>query len=796
MLKNHLKVAWRYLIRNRAYSFIYIAGLSVGLAVTLIDGLWIYDEISYNKVHEHYEKIAKVMLTSTLKGETTTFPWSPPALGNTLKKDFPDDFKNVVTASFPSSHVLSFREINISREGSFMQPAAPAMLSLKMIKGTREGLKSPYSILISESVAKAFFSSADPINRIIKLDNQENVKVTGIYQDLPGNSDFNKLTFILPWDLFLLRTGLNRVPESWTDNSYATYIELADNSEIEKVSFKIKNVITNKLNATGRKENLDYKPLLSLHPMKQWHLYSEFKNGIASGGKIEYVRLFGIIGAFVLFLACINFINLSTARSQIRAKEIGIRKTVGSSRLGLINQFFFETSLIVFLSYLIAVGLVVLLLPFFNQMADKNLSIPWHSVPFWLLNTSCYLITCFLAGIYPAFFLSSFKPLQVLKGTFNIGGAALQRKTLIVVQFTVSIILIIGTLVVYRQIQYAKSRGIGYSPNRLITMEITEEIRKNYAIIGDELRQTGAVSNITQSINTTTEYFAISSSLKWEGKDIKATVPFSLDNVSNNYGTTIGWEIKKGRDFSPDFLSDSSSCILNESAVKVMGIAGNIGKSVGIGKSAYSIIGVVKDMLVESPYTAPMPSVYFMDNKLGHMTLIIKLSGGTGLSTEIEKIAAVFKKFNPATPFDFKFVDEQYARKFDDEIRIGKLAAFFTILAIFISCLGLYGLSAFLVQQRAKEFGIRRVLGASVFSIWKLLANNFIKLIGISFFISIPIAYYFMYHWLQNYAYRTQIPWHIFPLAGLSALVIALLIVSFQAIKTGFAKPVSSLRSE
>jgi len=797
MLKNQLKVAWRYLIRNKVYSLIYITGLAIGLAVSLIDGLWIFDEISYNKAHDNYDRIAKVMSHVGYNGEKITTFWTPSPLGNTLKNNFPNDFKRVVTSTYPGSHVLSFQESNVSKEGCFMQPTAPDMLSLKMLKGTRAGLLDQYSILISESLAKIFFPNIDPINKIIKVDNQENVKVTGVYQDLPNNSEFNKLFFILPWDLFLSRSGLGRgVPESWTNNSYVTYVEVADNSKMDNISAKIRDVITNKLDAAGRQNNLDYKPQVFLHPMSQWHLYSEFKNGFNVGGKIQYVWLFGIIGAFVLLLACINFMNLTTARSQIRAKEIGIRKTIGSSRSLIISQFFSETFLIVLFSYLIAIGLVIVLLPFFNQIADKNLTVLWGSVWFWLLNIVCCLATCFLAGIYPALFLSSFKPVQVLKGTFKIGGASFQRKILIVIQFTVSIVLIIGTLVVYRQIQYAKSRPIGYSKNGLITIGITPEIRNNLGIISDELRKTGAVSKIAKSVNPTTEYFAISSSLKWEGKDPKITIPFALDNISNNYGKTINWKIINGRDFSADFLSDSSSCILNESAAKVLGVAGNIGKSVEFQGKSYSVIGVVKDLLVESPYKAPMPSVFFMTEKLGYITLIIKLNDKAGLKTEIDEIAGVFKKYNPSVPFDFKFVDEQYEKKFNDEIRIGKLSTFLTILAIFISCLGLYGLSAFVVQQRAKEFGIRKVLGASVLSIWKLLITNFMLLVTISLFISIPTSYYFMHNWLENYSYRTQIPWYLYAIAGISALLIVLFVVSFQAIKAGLTKAVNSLRSE
>jgi len=797
MFKNQLKVAWRYLIKNKGYSFIYIAGLAVGMAVSLIDALWIYDETSYNKSHENYDRIAMVMLHTVYSGGENTIPWTPSPVGNTLKKDFPNDFKRIVTSSIPSAHVLSFNETNISKDGSFMQPAAPDMLTLNMIKGTRSGLLDPYSILICESVANIFFPNTDPINKVIKLDNQENVKVTGVYQDQPDNSDFKNLAFILPWDLFLSRIGLgSRIPESWTNNSYYTYVELADKSNIEKVSLKIKEVVTNNLDQ-ARDNNLAVKLELLLHPMRKWHLYSEFKDGVSVGGKIEFVRLFLTIGAFVLLLACINFINLSTARSQIRAKEIGIRKTIGSNRWRLIIQFFRETFLIILFSYLIALGLVIVLLPFFNQIADKKLTIFWGNGWFWLLNIAFCLLTCFLAGIYPAFFLSSFKPVQVLKGSLKIGGlATLQRKILIVVQFTVSIVLIIGTMVVYRQIQYAKNRPIGYSKKDLITIRISSDIDKNFEIISDELRKTNAVADIAKSLNTTTEYFVITSKLKWEGKGTQVVMPFVLDNISNNYGKTIGWEIKRGRDFSSDLLSDSASCILNESAAKAIGSAGEIGKLIEFQKNTYSVIGVVNDMLVESPYKGAMPTAFFMTEKLGYLTLIIKLKGRAAVSTEIAKIATVFKKFDPSVPFDYQFVDEEYAKKFNDEVRIGKISFLFTILAIFISCLGLYGLSAFFVQQRAKEFGIRKVLGASILSIWKLLTIDFITLIIISLFISIPLSYYFMYNWLQDYAFRTKMPWYLFAIAGLLALVITLFVVSSQAIKAGFAKPVSSLRTE
>ncbi|MEO6328451.1 MAG: FtsX-like permease family protein, partial [Ginsengibacter sp.] len=511
---------------------------------------------------------------------------------------------------------------------------------------------------------------------------------------------------------------------------------------------------------------------------------------------IQFVWLFGIVGVFVLLLACINFMNLSTARSEKRAKEVGIRKTIGSMRIQLIGQFLSESLLISFLALLLAISIAQLSISFFNGIADKNMAIPWTTPLFWLMTIGFACVTGIISGSYPAFYLSAFEPVKVLKGTFRVGRfAALPRKVLVVVQFTVSIALIIGTIIVYRQVQFAKNRPVGYAREGLISVVMnTPEIYGHYDAMRNDLVQTGTVADMAESNSPVTQVWSNNNGLNWEGKDPNSDPLFGTIAVTHDFGKTVGWKITEGRDFSRNF-NDTSAFILNESAVKVTGMKNPVGKKMKWLDKDHVIVGVIKDMVMESPFKPTIPTVFHLSPDWVRL-IIVKIKTGIPLREALVKIEPVFKKYNPASPFEFKFTDEEYAQKFSDEERIGNLATFFAILAIFISCLGLFGLASFIAEQRTKEIGIRKVLGASVINLWQMLSKDFVFLVVLSCFIAIPIAYYFLSEWLQSYDYRTKISWWIFVAAGIGALTITLLTVSFQAIKAAIANPVKSLRTE
>jgi len=793
MIKNYFKIAFRNLVKNRFSTFINIGGLAIGMAVAILIGLWIYDELSFNKNFRNYDRNAQVMQRFTINGETGAGTTIPFPMGEELRKNFASDFKYVTMSSWNENHILAFGEKRLSKGGTFFEPQALEMLSLEMLKGTRGGLNDPTSILLAESSARAYFGDTNPVGKVMKIDNARDVKVTGVYKDLPYNSSFADVSFIASWELFATMQGFKNATDPWRCNCYLGYAQLADNADMNKVSAKIKDIKLSKVD----KSELKMNPQVFLQPMSNWHLYSEFKNGVIGGGRIQYVWLFGIIGVFVLLLACINFMNLSTARSEKRAKEVGIRKSVGSLRSQLIFQFFSESLLVAFFAFVLSLLLVQLVLPFFNEVADKKMSVLWSSPSFWLLGIGFSIVTGLIAGSYPALYLSSFNPVKVLKGTFRAGRfAAVPRKVLVVVQFTVSVILIIGTIIVFRQIQFAKNRPIGYSRDGLVTLPmITGEIHNHFDVVKNELINSGAIASMAEAGSPTTAIWSTNAGFDWKGKDPGLAVDFPNIDVSYDYGKTVGWQFKEGRDFSREFLSDSLTFVLNETAVKYTGLKNPVGEIIKWDGVPYKIIGVIKDMVIESPYSPVRPMLFHLSRYQGSV-MIAKINPLVSAGKALGKIEVVFKKYNPAQPFEYQFVDEEYAKKFGNEQRIGKLASIFAILAILISCLGLFGMASFVAEQRTKEIGVRKVLVASVFNVWRLLSKDFVLLVLLSCTIAIPIAYYFLHEWLQKYEYRTEISWWILGVACIGALIITLLTVSFQAIKAAVANPVRSLRTE
>ncbi len=793
MIKNYFKIAWRNLSKNKGYSAINIGGLAVGMAVAMLIGLWIWDELSYDKYHKNYDRIARVMQNQLFNGEVSTQFSNPAVLSQQIRSKYGSDFKYVLQSSWNFQHVLSYGEKKLLKSGSFFEPGVVDMLSLKIIKGTDTKLKDPYSIMISESVAKAYFGNEDPINKTLKLDNKADLKVTTVYEDLPYNTSFRELAFIMPWQLYLIQNPwIQKMENPWGSNFTQTFALMADNTDMAKVSDKIKNI---KLDIVGPEEK-KYNAKMFLQPMKNWHLRADFKNGINIGGRIQYVWLFGIVGLFVLLLACINFMNLSTARSEKRAKEVGVRKAIGSDRRQLITQFFSESFLVVILAFILSLVLALIFIPFFNEVADKKISILWGNPVFWLFGLLFCLFTGLVAGSYPALYLSSFQAVKVLKGTFRVGRfASIPRKVLVVMQFSVSVILIIGTIVVYRQIQHAKNRPVGYNKESLVTNGMNDVLHGKYEALRNELKTSNTVEEITQSTSPTTDVWNTNGGFTWEGKDPNQAVDFPNSGVTPEYGKVIGWQIKEGRDFSRDFATDSAAFILNESAVKFIGLKDPVGKIITWENKPFKVIGVVKDMLTESPYQPIRAAMFHCTYEQGNVA-IIKINPKLSPNAALAKIESIFKKYDPAAAFDFKFVDEDFAKKFGDEERIGRLASVFAGLAVFISCLGLFGLASFVAEQRTKEIGIRKVVGASTFNLWTLLSKDFVILVIISCVIAVPLAWYGMHQWLQKYDYKAAISWWIFASAVLGSLMITILTVSFQAIKAAISNPVKSLRTE
>ena len=600
MFKNNLKIAWRNLVKNGVSSFINIGGLAVGMAVAILIGLWIHDELSFNKYFQNYGRVAQVMTKWKLANGARTS--QPMPLGIALQSAYKQDFKSVILSTQTEDHVVAFGDKKFRQPGKFMQPEGTEMFSLKMLKGNRAGLKDPNSIVIGEALAKKLFGDADPMDKLLKLDNNLNVKVTGVYEDFPHNTDLNNITFFSPWDLYVSSNAwVANKEHDWNNNWLNIFVQLSPNVDFDNVSAKIKDLKTPHVGP----EEAAARPSVFLQPMSNWHLYSSFGNAgeRTESEALQAVWFYGIIGIFVLLLACINFMNLSTARSEKRAKEVGIRKAVGSLRRQLIFQFFSESLLVSAFSFLLAIVLVLLILPWFNSVADKPLNILWANPFFWLTGIVFTFFTGIVAGSYPALYLSSFNPVKVLKGTFRAGRfAAIPRKVLVTVQFTVSIALIIGTIIVYRQIQFAKDRPVGYTREGLLAVPMaTPDFQGKYDLLRNELKSTGTVAEIAESASSVTGIDSGNGGFNWKGKDPSFKDQFGTLSVTYEYGKTIGWKFMDGRDFSKE-LKDSTGFVINEAAVKYMNLKNPVGQTMQWDRykaKNFKILGVIKDMVMK-----------------------------------------------------------------------------------------------------------------------------------------------------------------------------------------------------
>ncbi len=799
MIKNYIKIAWRNLTKNTAYTIINVGGLALGMAVALIIGLWIQDELSHNSYFTHKDKIAQVYQSQTFNGETGTGPALPRPLEKAFRDGYMDNFEHLVMSSWTNSHYLKYKDINISRPGNYMQREAPEMFDLKVIKGEKDGLREINSIMLSLSTAEALFGDVNPIGKAIKINGEFDMMVTAVYEDIPFNTSFNEVTYIMPWEQYVSNSEwVKNAEDNWGNNSFQMFVQIADNTTMESVTSTIKDVKKN-LN----EDTAEFNPQLFLLPMKDWYLRGRFENGKQVGGRIKYVWLFGVIGLFVLLLACINFMNLSTARSEKRAKEVGIRKSIGSQRGQLINQFLGESFLVVLFAFVIALFIVVLSLNGFNDLARKEMEFPWSKLGFWAISILFIFITAVMAGSYPALYLSSFRPVDVLKGTFQAGKhSGLARKVLVVLQFTVSVAFIIGTVIVMQQINHAKNRPVGYDKEGLVQVPtMSPEFYGKYDLMRNEFLNSGAVVEMSSSSSPTTSIWSNRSGWTWEGKPEGFQEDFAWTEVSPEYAKSLNLKIVAGRDFSREFPSDSSAILLNETAVKYLGLKNPVGMILRDSdeenpSDPLTVIGVVEDMIVQSPYEPVKQGIYAFDKYGEPYYYNLRLNPKQSASQNLAIVERVFKEHFPDIPFQYDFVDEEYGEKFAAEERIGQLSGIFTALAILISCLGLFGLTSFVAEQRTKEIGVRKVLGATVFNVWNMLSKDFLKLIIISCFIAVPIAYYVMNGWLQEYPYRVILKWWIFALAMIGALLITVVTVSFQAIRAAKANPVKSLRTE
>ena len=796
MIKNFLKIAWRNLVNNKAYSAINILGLAAGMAVALIIALWVFNEYSYDKFLPNYKQLYQVEMnfSSQHDGEHTQTSLALP-LVEVLRKEIPG-IKYVAEADYLGwmNHDLLVGNKKLYLGGGATHPDFLKIFQYPFVKGNaKSALSDMYSIVLTESTAKALFGNADPMNKYVRIDNNQNLKVTGVLKDLPHNATL-QFGYLMPFSFKEhVEDWMKGARTNWGNNSFTAYVELQPGVTYAQIAPRIKNIVYEK-GVIMRPA----KPEVILHPLKDWHLYSDFKNGKAVGGFIDYVRMFSIIGILVLIIACINFMNLSTARSEKRAREVGVRKAIGSQRKDLIFQFLTESILITFIAALFSILFTQLALPYFNTLIGSAISIPYLNPLFWFGMILYVLVTGLLAGSRPAFYLSSFNPVTVLKGAIQVGKAAsLPRKILVVLQFSCSIALIISTVIVYQQIQYAKNRPTGYSTDRLMMTDMSGDLRTKYDALKNDLLASGVVENVAAASTPVTQIYSHLSLDKWPGKSPgDESVNIGGIWVSNDYFKTLGMTLKEGHDFSTNMSADSLNVIVNEATIKRIGLKNPINQLItwnGNNKPV-RIIGVVKDALMESPFTPIAPAIFAHAG--GGNSIMYRLKANANTQNAIQKITKIFDTYNPAYPYSYQFVDEEYNHKFNLELLVGKLAGVFAGLAIFISCLGLFGLAAYVAEQRTKEIGVRKVLGASIAQVWLLLSKDFIVLVMISCIIASPIALYFLHGWLQKYEYRISIGPGVFVLSAITAVVITLLTISFQAIKAALANPVKSLRSE
>jgi putative ABC transport system permease protein len=787
MYRNFFKIAVRNLLRNKAFSAINIAGLAIGMASALLIQLWIQDEVNYDRQYPKTDRLYMIYNRSNIDGQIWAGNQTPQPMAPLLRKDYPA--VEVAARYGNTSFLLTAGETHLNSQGVFADSGFISMFDFPMIKGDPvHALDGAYNIVVSERLAKSLFGSQDPMGKIIRIDSANSFMVAGVMKDLPENTDF-KFDYLLPWSFFV---RLGWTDQSWGNNTVWTYVLLRPGASQAAFDAQVKNITRNH---DPKEETTE----VFTQPMSRLHLYSKAEEGRLVGGKIAFVRLFAAIAGFILLIACINFMNLSTARSERRAREVGVRKVVGALRSGLVSRFIGESVLVSAIAFFLALVLAQISLGSFNQLVGKQLSIDFASPAFWFFSLGFVLFTGLLAGSYPAFYLSAFQPVKVLKGTFKKADALVStRKVLVVLQFTFAIILIICTLLIRQQIQYAEDRDAGYDRNNLVYTWLQGDAVSHYLAIRNELLTSGAAIAANRTSGPVTEHWSDGTAYAWDGSNKEdETTDFLQLNTDADFVKTTGTTLVMGRDIDVyNYPTDTGAVVINEAAVRVMRLKNPLGVTIRRGGQNQVVVGVIKDFILESPYSKNISPMFIKGPRWYGYIMNIKLNPAHSISSDIDKATKIFKAYNPLYPFSVTFADKAYEQKFKDEQRMGTLAALFAGLTIFISCLGLFALATYMAENRIREIGVRKVLGASVTSITTLLTRDFVTLVLVAFIIAAPVAWYAMDQWLGNFGYRIDIGWTVFALSGGLALLIAVLTVSYQAIRAAVANPAKSLRTE
>jgi putative ABC transport system permease protein len=791
MFKNYLKITFRNIWKNKTYGFLNITGLAIGIAAAALIFLWVEDELTFNHSFANRDFIYRIMENHHNDGKINTSGSTPGPMAQAVKTDIPG-IKNSGRLSWTMDELIVLKDKSIKESGAYVDPSVVEMLAPEFIFGkSSEVFSQLQSVVINETTSNKFFGNENPIGKTIKMDANQGFSVdglytvTGVFKDFPENSSY-KFQWMSPYVVF---ENKNDWMKPWDNNLTETLVQLNPSADPESINKKLFGYIAAKTGVPSAS--------CVLFSMNDWNLRNQFTDGKPDGGNIKYVKLFSIIAAIILLIACINFMNLSTAQSEKRAREVGVRKVMGAGKNRLVVQFIAESLLMSFLAVILAVLIVYFVLPMYSSLVKKPLGLNLFSMSHlgWLLLVG--LTTGFIAGSYPAFYLSSFNPIKVLKGIkIKTGtGVIFIRKGLVISQFAVSIMLIICTSIIYMQIQHIKQRDLGYSRDRLIMMDLQGDVRDHFNSVLDQLTATGYIENAAMSVHDPLHIYSYTDGFTWPGKDLNNKVTIHSNQVSSGYISLLHMKVIEGRDFYKTSDADSNRVIINEGLKKLMGKDGKAGGTISINSKNFQIAGIIKDVVYNDVYAAGSPLILFCYPKNANI-LTIRIKPNVDLSEALEKTEAVFKTNNPGYPFEYKFLDEEFNKLFSTETLIGNLAGIFSVLAIFISCLGLFGLAAYTAERRRKEIGIRKVLGASAQGLAGLLSKEFLKLVALSCIIAFPVSWWAMQDWLQDYQYRTTIHWWIFAMAGISSLAIALVTVSFQAIKAAIANPITSLRSE
>jgi predicted permease len=789
MLIHYLITAFRSFRKTAVYGLLNITGLALGIACAALIFLWVEDELSFDHAYPKHNELYSIRMNLDYAGKIESYAGAPEPMSNAIRETVPGIVNN--------SHVRRNRELFTANDkttyefGLYVDTGFFSMMHLPFAKGNAAGFNNPHTLVLSEKMAQKFFGATDPVGKTLQLNNQQSFVVIGVARNPPPNVSL-QFDWLAPVSNFLEK---EKWLNSWDTYGINTLVEVSPGADLKKINQQLTNLLRSK-------SQLPVSATCALWAMNDWHLRDNYTNGAPDGGQITAVRLFAAIAWIILLIACINFMNLATARADQRAREIGVRKTLGAVRTTLISQFLAETLVLSFLAVLLSVLFVYLALPYFNILFEKQLVFdplsPAHLAGLLVIGTLCGLI----AGSYPAFYLSAFNAVSVLKGqrTDTKSSAGFIRRGLVVTQFAISVALIVCTVIIYQQIRHIKTRDLGFNKQNLLYLGLPGKMVEHFDAIRTDLLQTGVVANAAITNSPPLEMWSTITfnDMTWEGSDPNSTIKAYWEGASPEFLSTMGLQLKEGRNFHAAIKSDSSHVIINESMARLMGRAGRVGSIIMSGKYKFEVIGIVKDHVFNNVYESASPLILSCDKRSpnNYHALYIRLQPGTNLSAALAKVEAVIKASNPGFPFEYQFADEKFDNLFRGETRVGELAGIFAALAILISCLGLFGLAAYTAERRTKEIGIRKLLGASAAGLAAMLAKEFMQLVALACLIAFPLAWGLMNNWLAQYAYRTAVHWWVFGVTGAVALLIALLTVSFQAIRSAMSNPVDSLRSE